>query len=104
MGEKKNLNRRELADNQKTIININEYVRFINHAGTEFELQKKNNYTDGSDNWIFDGWLYSEDTLMKAARNIIRDRKVKKKEEADLTYFIECFKEADKEIKEFFKA
>jgi hypothetical protein len=100
MSEKKQ--KKEVVGNQKSIIHINDYVRFINHAGSEFELQRKNDYTDGTDKWIFKGWFYTEDSLMKAARALVRDKKVKSKEEADLTYFIKCFREANQEIKKFF--
>ena len=95
--------KRELAENQKSVININEYIRFVVHSDGQKELQKRNIYTDKSDAWVFKGWYADNSALVKGARSLIEDKKIKEREVGDLTYFIKCFKEADVEIKDFFK-
>lgn len=95
--------KREIADNQEHITNVNDYIMFITHSDNQYELKYKNNYTDGSSNWIFEGWYSNEESLFKNIRRLIHCRNLKEKVEDDVAYFIKCFKEADDTIRDFFK-
>lgn len=97
--------KRELADNRQNITNINDYIRFVTHGDGNRELQKLHKYTDGSEEWIRDGWYGSKDdgAMFRNIISMVRDNKLKEKQISDLKYYIKCFDDAKSEITKYFR-
>lgn len=95
--------KRQIADNTTSCTNVNDYIRFITYSDNQMKLEYKNNYTDGTSNWIFEGWYTNEYSLIKNIIKLVKNKKLKLKEESDLKYFLQCYKDAKNEILSFFK-
>ena len=97
--------KRELAENRQNITIINEYIRFVTMSDGNRSLQKLHKYTDGSEDWVHDGWHgYKNDgSLFRNIIDMIRDSKLKQKEVSDLKYYIKCWEDAKKEVTEYFR-
>jgi hypothetical protein len=96
--------KREPLDNSEQITIINNFIRFVTKSDGCRSLQKLVKYTDGTEEWIHNGWFgYKDDgSMFRVVIQLIRDMKLKEKEVSDLKYYIKCFKDAKKEVQEYF--
>lgn len=97
--------KRKVDGNQENITYINNYIRFITQSDGNRKLEKLNKYTDGTEDFVFEGWYGRTDdsAMFRNVITLIRDNKLKEKETNDLKYYIQCFEEAKQEIINYFK-